>query len=627
MTRIEETGNDLPTVLCAVNETGIIASITRTGERQIDHSELVHWERFDLTDPVTAKWGIERPFRNWSNGDLLYELRDDNWLLRISRHPLLGPWIGIDGGFAIFTSEDEALHYLQHHAATDQNQRDFIGDLAGLQNGMPPHNLRPYPILDLATRAEDLQTHNPFASICINPDDHRENMGYVSENSLITVAGMWSILSRNRFEKTSSYRGHQGSDTIGWSGGQEVQLMPLAKSFVDTSETMITRMEAEEEIKDFIKHYDPNDDSVSVGPQENRDLDSQSNDLDHYYLACWDPVTGQTDESPNIQEDFKHMLGWLSDYEKTVDRQYRVSGATSCNGGITGFSGSLDEGLEKTVGTHFQTGLIQLGVEILTRGYVPADSINLVSLCNSNLRTLHVEFAGYGKDLLWAVNDQELHRVLTSLSLPETSYNDWVDSPEVNIDIRGEAIGIQRIGQVSWELLSPNSQHFLSTALATLEDLGHIPQRDYAPISLEVVKSLEFELKAIFEAFKDCSASDNLNFDISKYEETQLNSYINGGRPPALGAMAYLLQPSVEADSDLRIVLYRFLMSLSNADFITSNQFTKRVLQRVLNKYRNGGAHEHPIKYEVCMEAVDELIGTGELQGIIPEVVNWKLPN
>ena len=91
--------------------------------------------------------------------------------------------------------------------------------------------------------------------------------------------------------------------------------------------------------------------------------------------------------------------------------------------------------------------------------------------------------------------------------------------------------------------------------------------------------------------------------------------------------MAYLLQPSVEADSDLRIVLYRFLMSLSNADFITSNQFTKRVLQRVLNKYRNGGAHEHPIKYEVCMEAVDELIGTGELQGIIPEVVNWKLPN
>ena len=163
-----------------------------------------------------------------------------------------------------------------------------------------------------------------------------------------------------------------------------------------------------------------------------------------------------------------------------------------------------------------------------------------------------------------AVNDQELHRVLSSLNLPKTSYNDWVDSPEVNIDILGEAIGIQRIGQVSWELLSPNLQHFLSTALAILEDLGHIPQRDYALISLEVIKSLEFALKAIFEAFKDDPSSDNLKFDESKYEETHLNIYVNGGRPPALGAMAYLLQPSVEGACDLRS--YNFTGTHSDAD-------------------------------------------------------------
>ena len=41
-------GFKLPTVLCAVDETGIIASITRTGERQFNHSELVHWTRVEL---------------------------------------------------------------------------------------------------------------------------------------------------------------------------------------------------------------------------------------------------------------------------------------------------------------------------------------------------------------------------------------------------------------------------------------------------------------------------------------------------------------------------------------------------------------------------------------------------
>jgi len=632
MTRIEDTGNELPTVLSLLGDHGIVCSFTRTGERQLDHSQLVHWDRYDLTDPVTSKWGNANPFRGWNYGEPIYELQDPYWMMRISDHALLGPWIGIAGGLPLFTSEALAVHYLDAHAGVENNRFDFIGDDADFTDGQTEFDPKIQPIYDLHARCQELAECNPLASICINPDGHREDMAYISGNNLISVSGTWEILPGNQLNKLEGYTGKRGRDTIGWSGGQELQLMPLAKSFTDDrmrksdgALTDLTRVEAEEYVQNFFDNF-VIDDTMNLEGLATDIRDSDWNDLDNYYMSCWDSVTGARIGSPNGHLSFLHILGWLSRYEALRDRPYRVTGASKCRGEIIGFGGSGDEGHEGTTGSHFQVGLLGLGVASLVHGYTPSYSNRLVSICNQNLKTLHVEFAGYAKDLLWAVNESEFDQVITSLQLSECSYNEWIDSADAHIDSVGERLAIEAMGEHSWNRLSSNSQHFISTALATLEELGHIPQRDYATISLEIVKSLEVELVRILGAFKEQLPANGFEYDVEKFEESSLISYIDGGRPPTLGTIGFLLQPPRPPVSPLRKELAEFLLVLPNNNFITANRFTRRVLQRVINKYRNGGVHENPIRYEVCVECITELIGTPGKRGIISQVLDWQSP-
>ena len=74
----------------------------------------------------------------------------------------------------------------------------------------------------------------------------------------------------------------------------------------------------------------------------------------------------------------------------------------------------------------------------------------------------------------------------------------------------------------------------------------------------------------------------------------------------------------------MRQALYEYVSRLANADFLTSNKFAKRGLQAVINRYRNGGAHDSPISEETCLKCVEALIGTEEKPGYIPLVARWK---
>ena len=200
---------------------------------------------------------------------------------------------------------------------------------------------------------------------------------------------------------------------------------------------------------------------------------------------------------------------------------------------------------------------------------------------------------------------------------------DWLASAEPHVDIDGQALGIERMGELSWELLSGNGRHFVSTALASLDETGHIPQRDYAPQSVEIVKALEVELTRIFSAYKESLAETDMEFNSDKYEEKSLSDFLNGGRAPTLGAMAYIFRDVSSPASPLQQSVSDFINRLPNAEFLTSNRFTRRILPRVISKYRNGGVHETPITYEVCMECSTDLIGTKGKEGIIARVLAW----
>ena len=183
---------------------------------------------------------------------------------------------------------------------------------------------------------------------------------------------------------------------------------------------------------------------------------------------------------------------------------------------------------------------------------------------------------------------------------------------------------IERIGEANWELLLPRVLHFLATALLHLKEQGHAPQLDYAPISIEVVKGLEVELSEVLRGFRDSVSDAPMSFSEDDQADRSLASFLKGKKPPTLGTISYLLRSPSEDSSELRVALHRYLIGLPNGDFLTGNKFVKRDLQRIINKYRNGGVHDSPIPEEVCRDCVSVVIGTPERLGCIPQVVQWK---
>lgn len=178
MVRVEEAGEILPTVLSCIDKNGQwMSSLTRFQEIQFNHAELIHWERFDILDPVSASFGKICPFRDWENGDFFYELRGENDILLLGNVPLLGNWNSTEGAVPFFTSENDAHHFFAHYLGQGQNRilnsRQNTPDLPQFIM-----NIRPTPIKDLALRLKELSDITPFAAWCINPNGHRENSGY-----------------------------------------------------------------------------------------------------------------------------------------------------------------------------------------------------------------------------------------------------------------------------------------------------------------------------------------------------------------------------------------------------------------------------------------------------------------
>jgi hypothetical protein len=348
-----------------------------------------------------------------------------------------------------------------------------------------------------------------------------------------------------------------------------------------------------------------------------------ANRLDQFHIVCWDAVTGDGADYPWRFPGFLAAVRHLAAYEREHDRHHRIEGAVSC--GHIGFSGSGDAQFEDLRSARFRLGLRRLALRVLRRGYRPSDASDLVALCNGTLSTLHVDYAGFAKDLLWQSSSDQEPALLEALELPQEQWTAWADSADVAVDPRGERLAKERLGEDIWELLRPKVRHFLATALLHLAEQGHAPQLDYAPISLEVVKALEVELAEVLAGFRNASSASELEHDPEDHAERSLSGFLSGGKAPTLGTMSYLLrQPKPEA-SALRVALHEHLTGLPNGDFLSSSKFVKRGLQRVINKYRNGGAHDSPIPEQACRECIETLVGSKDSPGYIPLVVGWKV--
>jgi hypothetical protein len=641
MARVEEAGRDRPTVLASITDAGWGACLTRTGVKALDHGEVLHWERYDILDRVTGQWGMRCPFREWEQGGLVYELCNDDIVVMLADVPILGDWNSTEGAFAFFTSEERAEHYRDHHLGNGRNRMLFLGSgaLNDPQEAMAA--IHPRQVPDLRVRLVELATVNPVAAWCLNPDDHRENtacgrlplggnrpvgagQGQDEVPKLAAVSGIWDVLPGNVFELAEPIAPWTGRDTIRWSGGQSLQLQPLDRSFIAQAQPIATDLddltdsEAEEVVTRLIESVE----LESSWNRLNNAADQIDNPLDQFTIVCWDTVTGDGADFPWRFPSFIAALGHLAAYEREYDSGYRTDGAQSCS--HVGFAGSGDGESEDLRSWRFRLGLRRLALRALRSRYRPADAADLVALCNGTLRTLHVEFAGFVKDLLWASTAEQQMTLLEHLDIDEGTWVAWSQSADPIVDEAGAQLAVDRLGAHAWEGLHANTRHFLATALLALSEQGHAPQLDYAPISLELVKALEVELGSIFEEYRRKLSDDVPEPQLDSGEEKSLVVFLEGGRPPTLGPMSYLLRNPGDRGSELAISLHGYLCELQNYAFLTSGAFAKRGLQRVLNKYRNGGVHDAPISEDVCRECVDVVVGTLTEPGFIPRVAVWR---
>jgi len=644
MVRVEEAGRILPTILGSITATGLDSCLSHSGVKPPEHAEVLHWQRFDLLDAVTERWGVKNPFRNWSQGDPLYELGADGTVLLFGDVSLLGDWNSLDGAFAFFTSREKAQDHLDHL------HHDHLGNTMFLQEagttaapgdqGAWKESLRPIPVPDLNARLRELTDWLPAYTWCVNPKGHREDSAYgtISASGLYrpqptalredpagadprmtAVSGIWRVLPGNSFQKEDVVSSWMGHDTIRWSGGQGLQLLPLDRSFAleprRESYGSLTDSEVEEWVDQLLGSHQESGRIV-------RWYTGLTRRLDLFHLVAWNSVTGEGSDQSEAFEGLLDAVEFLSSYDREFDREVRKGGVGQP--GLIGFTGSADDDFESLRSDRFRLGLHRISVRVVRNGYRPTDAADLVALCNGTLRTLHVDFAGYAKDLIWASSSEQQNELLDRLAIDESEWREWARSADAQVDAQGKALVLERMGEERWELLDAKVQHFLSTALLHLKLLGDAPQLDSAPISMEVVKALEVELVSLFDGWRGHLGEQSFQHDEEDSAESALAVFLATQKPPSLGAMSYLLRAPNDDASDLKKQLHSYLRGLPNGEFLTSNRFSKRDLQRVLNKYRNGGVHSEPISLDTCREAVDKLVGTPEKPGYIPEVARWR---
>lgn len=653
MCRIEEAGVDLPTVLTHIVPPGEAkASLTRTGQRSFTHEELLHWSRHDVLDRNPILRQTTTPFRDWRQGDPLYEIQAPHALCTIASVPLLGSWTAARGAIPFFTDEEQAWECIS--TCGTSGELSFIGEKGRRDytrhKGVSPELMQVVPIYNLKVRLEQIRTgydlYRGLIDICINPQHIRARMAWGSllwgdefgearhvKDSrfasllaqhpgpwLRTLAGLWSVEEGNRFKCVDPVNWWTGFDTVFWSGGQDQRLVPLGRSLVAdrTRDCLGLDGDASEiEIRETIEDYLAQD--TENGPERG----SVTCPLHEYLFIGRATVENLYYDEICLQfETAIDCIHSLIQYERTMDRPKRSTGTIAKSG--CGFIGSNNPEAEERKGEALRLGLTRIATRIISRGYLPSDSNAIVALCNTVLRTMHIELAGFAHDLLEASDEDQRDWLLKVLGRSPDFWDQWSDGPMMPVDPHGLAVVQRHFGDDAYLRLTMKSLHFLATALASFEERGYAPGLDYAPISVEIVKALETELGEIFQAFRETVKDDLPHIDDRDKNQVRLNRFLCGKQTLTIGNYKHLLKGKFRPETQLTQRLNAFIRALPNADYLSGQEFLDQVLSDVLTKYRNGGAHSEPIPYKTCLECVQTLVGTPEQPGVISHVVGWK---
>ena len=624
-------GSTWPTTLMTRNEINEYHLLNRFNKLHKTNIEnYSEWKNYAILDKTTAKFAKKLPFNNWENGQVLYEIIKDNNILRLFNLPFLGNYGPADGSIAFFSNLDLAISFLKEEnylkntlivGPFEMKSKIKVKELA--------NNYQIIEIADLNERILELSKWNSGCSYLINPNGTRDSQVYGSllssiDNKQITgVSGIWQIGKDNYIEFINSKTKISGNDNFYSDFGPVYKLTQLQRSFsiekatnkfIEYSQSEIEFLINETLKKIEFDEYIENSITYTEIPTKI---------LDKYIIVYCDVVSGE--ESILYLNSIFEIFSWLINYEYHEDKPGRTNGInTPFSIGLEG-SGNLQT--ENKITDLLLEALKQNLRLIIKDGYNPQIALNLTRLYNIYCKTIQIKTLGYIDDILWQSEGEQTKEILKLIKLDEEIYFKHEIEPNLHVDSEGEQIAIKLIGKELWNILEKRSRHFIASSLVYFNKDKHSPQLDYSLISIGFVKAVEYEFGLLTKQFL---SSVNLNANDFQRKDPLDNILYkiyksNDSKAPYLGNYPYVLDFNQNKISNVHRLMYDFFKNLVNGEFWTSLEFYGVILDEILNKYRNGGAHDSSISYATCIECMNCILGTENESGIIKKIAQSKL--
>jgi hypothetical protein len=138
-----------------------------------------------------------------------------------------------------------------------------------------------------------------------------------------------------------------------------------------------------------------------------------------------------------------------------------------------------------------------------------------------------------------------------------------------------------------------------------------------------VVKALEFEMRELAAAVVCGFQEVPLAQPSSREEETFFHILADRRDMVSLGSIAHAFKAARKAQEGILGYAANRLKSFGSFE-LTQSRIIRLILNDVLNRFRNAGAHEQAISYATCQECIDVLIGSHAHPGLIFQVNRWR---
>jgi hypothetical protein len=661
MTRREEAGGQWPTVLgsALLCDAGIY--LTRRGPTPFGAHDLCQWVRWDVMDRASAELAIGQPLRSHDPGQPFWCLSHAPGDVELFAHDTaLKQFMPPEGYYPVFTSEESAAEFLKRRLGG----RSVI---ISVPESPYPNLIRHEGIMaqDLGdggtliaipVRIDNLLTHlkavrdtfkfAPYACFVLNPAGHREDVAWglfagVEEGGLElkSVGAGWKLLPGHQYSELERIDTFDGQDTF-FLGPSEFRFAELGRSVGHFSPVLegedlraLTATEMEEFLHDFVIQGagDPLIEGV-MGRHIEDVLDSRRDEeagflevyaplLHCWVLNYWDTIEGER-LGPFYFDTPFHVARALSGLE-IEDRPARVTGR--CGHSSIGFDGSGNQDLEDAGGAGLTSALVKICERMVGRGYRPGDALDMAAAANAVLKSFRVSLCSNAADALISHipdNARPSDRLTDEMGMPEELREPLIQLIKADVDPEGDELLRRRVGeQISADLVF-RTRLFLTTALLQFDGMGKSPCLDYAPVSVQVVKALEFEMRELAAAvvcgFREVPAAQP-----SREEETFFHILADHRDKVSLGSITHAFKATRKAQAGILWHAANRLKTFGSFE-LTQSRFITLILNDVLNRFRNAGAHEQAISYATCQECIDVLIGSHAQPGLIFRVNRWR---